>query len=169
MIQNDPVGFIQLLTDAVREAGMDIPGFEPTTPPEDNGGGSGFAPEIEQRFKQYDAMMQGMLNKFESFVGQYSEQQQMAQLDKVLKEMHTAHGDFNDDFFLLQLEKGKSPEEAIKEWNNLIGKYGNQPHRPAPVLPPTNGAVRHDQVDPSKLSRQDRLAYGLQILNANRD
>jgi hypothetical protein len=47
-------------------------------------------------------------------------------------------------------------------------RFGSLSQRaPAPGILSGNGAVRQDQVDPSKLSDRDRKAYALSILEAN--
>ena len=168
MLQDNPTQFVQMLTEAIKESGMyeDDEVDDEVEEPQNTGS---YAPEIEQRFGQMETMLGTMLQKFEQFQGGIQEQQQMAELDKELERMHSKYGDFDEDYVLLKIELGASPDQAIEAWNeNIVKKYGSSTHKPAPVLPPTNGAVhQQNQVDPSKLSPTDRKAFGAAILNAN--
>lgn len=168
MLQDDPANFVQMLQEALKETGMSD---DPVQQVEPTSGDGGIAPEIEARFARMEKMMEGAFGQFQQFSSSYAEQQQEAQLDKLLSDMHSKHGQFDDDWVLLQIERGAKPEEAIGAWQeNIIKKYGSSTHRPAPVLPPTNGAVhQQNQVDPSKLSKDDRKRFGAEILRANFD
>ena len=170
MMQNDPVKFIQELTTAMREAGMDTDNlfdqqepqepYVPGQPPQDDR----MARELQSRLDQYESMLGTVYQQQQSFQQQQVEAQQMQQLDRLMHDMHTRHGDFDDDWFLLQLEKGATPDQAINAYKE---RFGSPERKPAPRILSGNGAVRQDQVDPSRLSDADRKAYALAILQAN--
>lgn len=165
MLQNDPNSFVQMLQEAIEEANMNDPDYVPEPENGPVGGDSGIDPEIETRFGKMEQMLGNMLNQFQTFTGGYQEQQQLAQFDSMLSDMHSKHGDFDDDLVSLYIERGMQPEEAIKAFKD---KYGSPTHRPAPLLPPTNGANHQQgQVDTSKLSKDDRKRFGADILRAN--
>lgn len=167
MLQNDPSSFVQMLQEAIEEANMNDPEFQPEL--ENGPVGGEIAPEIDARFGKMEQMLGNMLNQFQQFTGGYQEQQQLAQFDNMLKDMHSKHGDFDDDVVSLYIERGMQPEDAIKAFQeNIVKKYGSPSHRPAPLLPPTNGAnFQQGQVDTSKLSKDDRKRFGADILRAN--
>jgi hypothetical protein len=120
--------------------------------------------ELQQRIDQLENALGTVYQQTQSYQQQQYESQQMAQLDRLMEDMHSRHGDFDDDWFLLQLEKGRSPEQAINAYKE---RFGSPERKPAPRILTGNGAVRQDQVDPSKLSDADRKAYALAILQAN--
>jgi hypothetical protein len=168
MMQNDPAQFIRELTAAMKEAGMStddlfvndeqyeghVPQQQPEVIPR----------EVQSRLDHYEQLLGNVYQQQQSFQQQQIEAQQMAQLDRLMDDMHRVHGDFDDDWFLLQLEKGATPDQAINAYKD---RFGSPERKPAPRLLSGNGAVRQDQVDPSKLSDTDRKAYALAILQAN--
>lgn len=167
MLQDNPTQFVQMLQQALEETGMldDDDELEEDGEPDYSGG---IAPEIEQRFGQMETMLGNFFEQFQQFQSGITEQQQMAELDNVMDGMHSRHGDFDDDWVLLQIERGADPDAAVEAFKEKFKGYGNSQHRPAPVLPPTNGAVhQQNQVDPSKLSAEDRKRFGAEILRAN--
>lgn len=96
----------------------------------------------------------------QNFEQQQQDAIQQEQLDGVLEQMHNAFGDFNDDFIVLELSKHGDVQQAMKAWNDLIGKYSSQqaPARQAPKIMGGQGGVPTGQVDTSKLRDADRRA-----------
>lgn len=171
MMQNDPAQLVRELTTAMREAGMSTDDL--FGPPDE--GDEGFDPgdgtqpnviprALQNRIDQLEQALGNVHQSQQTFQQQQFEQQQLAQLDNLMRAMHSQHGDFDDDWFLLQLEKGKTPDQAIGAYKE---RFGSPERKPAPRILTGNGAVRQDQVDPSKLSDKDRKAYALSILQAN--
>jgi hypothetical protein len=82
------------------------------------------------------------------------------QLDGLIDQMHTAYGDFNDDFIVMELSKHGDVQQAMQAWNSLIGKYSSQqaPQRQAPKIMGGQGGVPSGQVDTDKLRGADRKA-----------
>ena len=172
MLQDDPAQFIRTVTQAMKETGMSLDDlfddgnedqeeYEPVD--------AGELPvEWQKRFEEQQQMIQALYDRQESFVSQQSEAQQFAALDKLLENMHSQVGDFDEDYILLQLEKGLTPEKAIEQWNNHLEKFGNQ-RRPAPTILAGNGMARNDQVDLKKMSKPDRLAALTSALEAVQD
>lgn len=167
MLQNDPQQFIRTVSEAMREAGMSTDDLFPEEPEEEPGNFGGIPREYTQRMDNMEKMMGNFFNQFQGYTQQQSEAQQMQELDKLMADMHTKHGEFDDDWVLLQIEKGLDPEKAVEAWNkNIVQKFGS-PRKAAANLLPSNGAIRQDQVDPSKLDPKQRKDYALQILKAN--
>jgi len=164
MMQNDPAQLIRELTSAMREAGMPVDSiFEPEEEQEES-----VQYEIPKQYlskmDQLEKALGTVYSQQQQFQQSQIEAQQMAQLDKLMQDMHSQHGEFDDDWFLLQLEKGRTPDQAINAYKE---RFGSPERKPAPRILTGNGAVRQDQVDPSKLSDSDRKAYALAILQAN--
>lgn len=110
------------------------------------------------------AQLEQMITKLSSdFQGNQQAQQDaqdMKQLDDLMQNLHTEHGAFDDEFFLVQLQKGMTPEQAIEKWNNLVdGAVNSQTRRTPPILMGGAGNVPGGQVDPSKLSAEDRIKF----------
>ena len=165
MMQNDPAQLIRELTSAMREAGMPVDNLFDAEPDPNDGQQLGVLdPKVQARIDGLEKALGNVYSQQQSFQQRQEEERQLAQLDRLMEDMHSQHGDFDDDWFLLQLEKGKSPEEAINAYKD---RFGSPERKPAPRILSGNGAVRQDQVDPSKLSDKDRKAYALAILQAN--
>lgn len=168
MLQQDPVQFIKTVAQACEEMGISVSDiFQQNNEEGDEPQNGGYDPTIDRRFSQMEQMMGTMYQQFQSDIQRRQEDAQIAEFDNWLSHMHSQHGEFDDDWVGLQLEKGVDPEVAIQKWQSMVGN--NSPRRPAPILPPTNGAVQRDQVNPGKLSTNDRKDYIMQILRANQD
>lgn len=166
-LNNDPAETLRLLQEGYKDymADFDDPleGGTHQTLPEYEGLPPAAADEIK--------MLREKVSKFDSFMQESmtekQQQAEMAQLDKVLKDMHNKHGDFDEDYVLVQLANGHSPEDAIKKYNAFVDKVvGSQSKKPAPRLP-SGGSLPNGQVDASKIKNpKDRKALVQQILAA---
>lgn len=171
MIQNDPASVVMAITEALKENGMSLDDLlgnndsevEQQTP-------AGLPPEVLAKLgkiDQLETMLSNMHEQFQTFATTTTEERQLEQLDNLMTDMHSRHGDFNDEFVLLQLEKGLEPEKAVEAWKSEVEKFSS-PRKPAPTLLSSNGAVKQqDQVDPSKLTPADRKAFVASIMAAN--
>ena len=88
-------------------------------------------------------------------------------LDNVMEELHTNSGPFNDEYVLLKISQGLSPEEAVQAWNDAVGDIDSRRSQQAPRLLSGQGGTPLDQVDKSKLSDPAfRKEYGAELLKA---
>lgn len=165
LLQNDPRTFIKTVTDAMKEAGMSL-NEEDDLEEEFEETPVGIPKEYQQRMDKMEEMLGTMFDRFEGYTTTQEQERQIAQLDKVIDNLHSTHGDFDDDWVLLQIERGKDPKEAVEMYEK---KFGSPKGKPPPTLLSANGAVRQDQVDPSKLSNEDKKKYAYQVLMANQD
>jgi len=102
------------------------------------------------------------LEELRAWRDQFTESQQdaaeQAQLDNVLQQLHTLHGEFDDDFILLQLSQHGDTQKAIEAWNSMLGQYSsrNGTSRQAPKIMGGQGGVPSGQVDTKQLRDKDR-------------
>lgn len=90
-------------------------------------------------------------------------------LDKLLKEMETKHGKFDQHAVLGRMMDGMSPEDAIKDYKKMMEGFSS-PTRSTP--PPVLGGGRTgvDQVDSSKLKdKKTRKAHVADMLAGLQD
>lgn len=139
------------------DSGMQEPELDPIF--------EGANPELVKKFKD----MEGKVTKFDAFMEQYDTQQKNAegqrQLDKMLGELHTKHGDFDEQAVLARIMNGMKPDEAVQDFNKMISERYNP--KPKPSAPPVIGGGRTavDQVDASKMKdKKTRLATVQSIL-----
>lgn len=166
MIQNDPQQVIDIIAQAMEESGMSLDDLI-EEPEQQNQNYGGLPPEVQTELDELRTMVSSLYETQQEFVTSQTESQQIAMLDKLLEDMHSKHGEFDDEWLLLQLEKGLEPDKAIEAWSSMTEKFGS-PRKPAPQLLSGNGAVKpQDQVDISKLSTEERKRYVLSIMAAN--
>jgi hypothetical protein len=165
-LQNNPVDFynhLQETLDEMREQGLIV-----TEEQEEQ-----FIPQTESvqqpdRVAELEEQMQAFLEWQQEQVNSAEEAEQMQELDNLMDQMHTVHGDFDDDWVLLQLSRGATPEQAIEGWNSLLqSKVGSfQTRKPIPNVMGGNGAVSGSQADFGKMSRDERIAFITQSIQA---
>ncbi len=171
MINDNPMEFYNRMTQALRDSGMleddnmsgneevsNLPEFE------------GVPKEFVEKFQQTQEQLNRVMEYIEGDSTAKEQKELLQRFDARVAELHTTHGDFDEDYFITKLSQGYSEEEAIKAWNDTLEKHGS-PRKPAPINLPGNGGVpNRNQVVPSKMNKQDRISYGRQLLeqaNAN--
>jgi hypothetical protein len=166
LLQEDPTQFVRTVIQAMKETGMSLDDLWENDDESQQQPPVGGNP-LQARIDELEQMVSNMHQEFQGYASQENERQQLNALDNLLEDMHHQHGDYDEDYILLQLERGASPDEAMQAWHQSLEKFGSQ-RRPAPQLLTGNGAVRNDQVDPLKMSKEDRKAWAVQALEANR-
>ena len=80
------------------------------------------------------------------------------QLDYVLHAMHNKFGDFDDNWILTRLAEHGNVDQAVKEWQMMLGRYSqsNGAQRQAPKVMGGQGGVPSGQVDTKALRGKDR-------------
>ena len=103
-----------------------------------------------------------------SFRDEQETQEQLKMLDSVMDDLHNTHGSFNDEYVLLKISQGISPEDAVQEWHNATSEFIDSRKGPsAPRLLPGQGGTPLDQVDKTKLRDPGfRKEYGAELLKA---
>lgn len=95
---------------------------------------------------------------------QAQEAQENEQLDKMLNDMHTSLlqgyklDEDDDDWLLIQMSKGKEPQQAAEAWIRKFGGQQSPPSRPVARILSGQGGVMNDQVDVTKLDAGNRKA-----------
>jgi len=174
-LDSDPVGMYKKIHKALKESDMwEDPDTDEQQPV---GGNQGQLPEFEgvppQFIEQFQRMQQelGQLRETtQGFIGSQQEREEMAMLDDVLNQMHTHFGDFDDEWILTRLARGKNPNEAFQEYEQFVqgiqGGANNRQRKPAPNVFAGSGSVPAGQVDRSKMNtpqgRKDFIAAALE-------
>ena len=142
-------------------------------PTEDGGNGNGqeanplfdgASPEFVKEYQE----LKTKADKFESFMTQIEAERTNAdgqrQLDKMMGELHTKHGDFDEMAVLARIMNGMKPDEAVADFNEMISKNYNPKAKTAPPVI-GGGRTAVDQVDSSKMKdKKTRLAAVQSIL-----
>jgi hypothetical protein len=162
-IETEPQEVIKFLTESYGTMDNDTPPVGSAPPDLEFG-------DLDPKVAEYIKSLQGELGEVKNFINESrtekEERQQIELLDSTLKEMHTKHGDFDDDYILAQLANGHSPDKAIEKYNELIQKVSSPAKKPPP---PTlaGGSVPSGQVDLSTLkNRTSRVDLVSKILEA---
>lgn len=124
--------------------------------------------EFASKYAQTETTVQELQRQIEEMRTEQETQEQFKMLDAVMDDLHNTHGSFNDDFVLLQIANGSTPEEAIQAWEEAASEFVNSRKSPtAPSLLPGQGGTPLDQVDKSKLRDPGfRKEYGAELLRA---
>lgn len=173
-LQQRPLEFLAQLQEAVdklKEEGLIEMGTEETvTEPDEELDFNDLPPVWQKKFEALESHILEIDNRFQAKDAEEQERAQMAELDKLMSNLHNEHGNFDDDWVLLQISKGKSPEEAVNMWNTMLEKtVGSSPRKQIPKVLSGNGPTPGNQVDPSKLSAQERIAHVASLIEASRD
>lgn len=113
------------------------------------------------------------LNEFREWKEQQAQAAEMAennrQLDTVLKAMHNAVGDFDEDYVLQRLAVHGNPQKAFQEFQSMVGKFGGKTATPrqAPKTLGGQGGVPSQEINPHKLRGGDRRKLVEQLLEGN--
>jgi len=173
MLNDNPVGFLEQLQQYTNEIyqpeenGMgtyDDDEEGAYALPEFDGDGDALLQQYQDLQERYSSLEE-RLNGFES---SQQEKDEMKMLDSVLDDLHNTHGDFNEQWVLLQIANGADPSEAVQSWTELTqGIIDSRKSNPPPVLLGGPGGTPLDQVDKSALrDPATRKEYGTELLKA---
>lgn len=162
-LQENPVEFYRVLQetiDELREQGHIVPDLEETqpviTPPTEPTADELLRQELEE-LKEWRAQQDQTAQ----------DRAEMAELDNLMQSLHNEHGDFDEDWVLLQISRNVPPVDAIKAFNQMIEERVSSFRKPSPPLVMGgNGQVPGNQVDLSKMTAKDRIAYVAATLSA---
>lgn len=128
----------------------------------------GIPDDFATMFLQQQEVLQALAEKVMGYDSSRQEDEEAAQLDGVLDDLHSRYGEFDEDAVLLRMYQGMDPDSAVKDWDQSIQQAINsrQSTKPPPMVLGGNGSVPHGGVDPTKLSDADRRKYIAQQLQA---
>ena len=137
----------------------------------ENGMDPGSLPEFEgvrqqfvEKFQTLEKQLEEVSSKTSNFEQSQREQEQMAILDSTLEKMHTEHGDFDEEFVLTKIASGRTPDQAIQEYQKLIQSVIDSQSKPPTLMNGPSGTPL-DQVDKTKLrDPKFRKALGAEYL-----
>ena len=171
LLQADPQKFYNDLAEALGigdSSNMSDLGNAGTQPPVSENPGGNESDPIQAELAATKQALVEMQQKFEQYTSSQTEQQQLAELDSYLKNLHNTHGNFDDDYVLLRMSRGLDAEAAIKEYNKMIEDgISSRRKAPAPALIPGAGGVPNGQADPSTFNSSQKQAYIAAMLAAN--
>lgn len=121
------------------------------------------APEIQQLQEGYETLAKIILGQQQQTEAQAADQQ----VESLLEEMHSAAGDFNENFVLTQMLNGATPEQALQSWSDLQTQILTQNNRPAPRVLGSGSGVPANPTNPAEMSGADRRKLVASILQAN--
>ena len=124
----------------------------------------GVPQEFVQKYQATEKQLSELSQKFDSLEGNISQQEQMKILDSTLENMHNEHGDFDEEFILTKIASGRTPDQAIQEYQKLIQSVIDSQSKPPTLMNGPSGTPL-DQVDKTKLrDPKFRKALGAEYL-----
>jgi hypothetical protein len=180
-LNSNPAQVSRMIYEAAKEMYPDQfdDGQQQQTPPETDLGTEPKLPEHANLPKEFLDEYQQMKQIVQSLGQDYlsdkqarQQQQEDAALDAALKDLHTRYGNIDDDYVLLQLSKGKTPDEAAKAFiefrDNLINSRTRKP--PPNVLPGGGSLLPNGQVNGSpKMDSKARRELIASVLTASKE
>jgi hypothetical protein len=167
LLNEDPINFIKQVQEAMKEAGIvwEKEDEDKSVLPEYEG----LPQSAIEKIRQLEDTLSKVYEKVEVFEGSAKEKEEQAALDSLLSDLHTRHGDFDEDYVLLQIARGSDPDEAVGKFSEFVSKYSSPTKNipPAPNLLRGTGNVPNGQVDVSKMSKQDKMALAVATLKAH--
>lgn len=130
---------------------------------------------VVQFLEQIGGSVQDLIDWKDSQEQSALEAQENEQLDNMLKEMHNTLlqgyklDEDDDDWLLIQMSKGREPQEAAQAWINKFGGQQSPVPRPVARILSGQGGVPNDQVDVSKLRGQQRKDIVAALLEQARE
>jgi hypothetical protein len=124
----------------------------------------------DPRFQQVEQMTQLVADYIVKQEQQKRQAEADSSLDKELSDLKSKHGDFDEAFVISQMLNGKTGEQAVQLFNQVIDSALKQRQRPAaPTIMNSGGGVPSTTVDVGKASKkeiqnliQQRLAQAAQ-------
>jgi hypothetical protein len=160
-LEADPKGFLERL-QAVYGSDNEQGSADQSNEPEEPESNS-----IDPRYAQLEQLVQVMAEQMLNQRQQTEEQQYQEQLDSVLSQLHTDHGDFDDNYVLTLISQGVEPEEAVKHFNNAVTAYATKLQAPAanaPTVIGAGGGYPSQAIDPGKLDNKSAKDLVIQML-----
>lgn len=110
------------LTPPGTQPGQNVPGQQqlPSTPEVPGN----LSPEIQARFDEQQQLLTTLADLFLQQKEAESTQQEDQQLESFLADLHKKHGEFDDQYILLQIANDVDADQAVKNWTDMLGKYG---------------------------------------------
>lgn len=129
---------------------------------------AGIPDDFANMFIQQQQVLSALAERVMGYDSRNQEQEEAAQLDSVLDDLHSNYGEFDEDAVLLRMYQGMDPDSAVQSWGESIQQAINsrQSAKPPPFVLGGNGSVPHGGVDPSKMGDKDRRSYIAQQLQA---
>jgi len=129
---------------------------------------AGIPDDFADMFIKQQQVIAALADKVMGADSRAQEQEESAQLDSVLEDLHSRYGEFDEDSVLLRMYKGMDPDSAVKNWGESVQQAINsrQSTRPPPMVLGGNGSVPHGGVEPAKLGDKDRREYIAKQLQA---
>lgn len=123
-----------------------------------------------QRFAKLEEMLGVLAQTIVEERSTAQQQQEDAQLEQVLTDLKSKHGDFDDVYVLTLMAQGMDGEAAVGQFKSTIGSYAaklNAPANNAPVVAgQSGGGYPTTPVNPGDLNSADTKALVVQMLEA---
>lgn len=167
LMNEDPLEFYNQITAALNQHGIlkeDAPMTDFNLPEYE-----GLPEPVVQKIQQLEEMLSGTSSRFDEFMASQEEAKVMQQVDSLLSTLHNKHGEFDEDWVLMQMSRGVAPDDAVKAFHsNVVQKYSS-PRKPPAALLGGAGSVPSGQADFSKMTQQEKKAWAVQQLQALND
>ncbi len=130
-LTGDQLGFAQAVAAAEQQQSLEDNGYENEMTD----------PQLKALQETVNSLQETINKKDQEEQAKQQEEEQNAQAEKVLKELHEAHGEFDDMMVLTYLANGLDGESAVKRYNEAVNqaaqKLAEQNNTEISTPPPT--------------------------------
>lgn len=179
---DDPVGFYQNImnfirqnpeaaknigfTDDMLEGGQQQQQIEEQEDPWEAAGLTGYG----ERFDQMEKALNVIAEIMQGQMTQSQEEVEDQELDALLEQLRSDHGDFDEGFVLSRIWGGMDPNEAVKAWFDTIETHVNSARsRPNLTLLGGTGGTPSNRVDPRQMTGEQKAELFASMLQADVD
>lgn len=95
--------------------------------------------------------------------------EQDAALDTAMNTLKQQHGEFDEQYVLMQIANGVDPEDAVKQFQTLVGTWAarqNAPAASAPRVIGSGGGLPSTKVDPANLNSKQTKDLVVELLRS---
>lgn len=124
---------------------------------------------LQQQLQQQQQMLQSVAQVIVTQNQQQQQQQEDAMLDTYLADLKQKHGDFDEQYVLVQIYNGIDGDQAVQQWKDTLNQYANQnagnglPNPPAAL---SGGSAPSESVDLGKIDRKDVVSLTSAVMQA---
>lgn len=120
--------------------------------------------EVDPRFARLEQMTEAMAQIMQQQQAAQQAAMEDAQLAQQLSTLKSQHGEFDDEYVMTKVYAGATWDQAIKSYQDLVGKVAqNRPADP-PVIMGAGGGLPSQAINPATMSDKDRKALVAQLI-----
>lgn len=128
---------------------------------------------LQQRLSQQEELLRALsdhiLGQKEAEQQAKEQAEQDAALDTAMQSLKAQHGEFDEQYVLMQIANGVDPDQAVQQFQSLVGQWAakqNAPAASAPRVMGASGGLPSNRVDPATLNSKQTKDLVVELLRS---